>query len=395
MDRYICAPIAMLALAAGAEAAQPERITADLLAHERALSAAMHARDRARLDQLLAPDYVLRGAPDVDRATWLRNALTFCWGDRSDLAAFRATSHGPVAVASFELTFYVDPGTCAPAVLRSVVTDVWVRHAEGWRLAVRHAGPPPAPGAGIAAQYGSVPDPPPAWELDGELSLVATGGNTSTRTLGAGSEVTHRSRTSTTRASAAFVTSEADAVTRARSSNVQVRHGVRAAPRTELFGRAAYARDRFAGIDARFTLDAGASYTASLPRGQSLAVEGGVGYTAEDRVGGADLRFAIVTGALGYAWAIRPGTELTGDLGLTADPATPRNWRGTGTTAVSVTLSRLVSLRASHTVEYRNAPVAGFGRTDMRTAAALVVTLRGRPADPGVPRFAGVARTLE
>lgn len=354
----------------------PPDPTVEIGAHERALADAMHARDRGRLDALLAPDYALRAAPDIDRATWMQNALTLCWGERSDIDAFEARHHDQVVVASFELTFYVDPGTCRPAVLRSLITDIWTRHADGWRLQIRHAGPPPD--AGIAAQYGAVPEPPPAWEIGGDLSLIATGGNTSTRTIGVGSTVLHRADAASTRASFAFLNSEADTVTRARSLTVQARHGFRVAERVELFGDASYARDRFAGIDDRLAVAGGAAYTATLSRQHVLKSEGSLGFTAEERLDATRLRFATATGALNYRWTLSPGTTFTQDVGITADLGTPENWRGTSGTAVSVTLTRLLSLKASHTIEYRNRPVTGFKRTDMRTAAALVVSLQRR-----------------
>lgn len=181
---------------------------AEIRAKERALADAMHARNRRRIEELLATDYVLRGVPDIDRETWIRNAIALCWGGRSDIDAFRARVHGDVIMASFELTFYVDPSNCRPAVLKSLITDVWIRHTDGWRLQLRHSGPPPTPDAGIARQYGIVPEPPPTWNMSGELSLVATGGNASTRTIGVGGNVAHRTDEASAHASIAFVTSE-------------------------------------------------------------------------------------------------------------------------------------------------------------------------------------------
>jgi putative salt-induced outer membrane protein YdiY len=343
---------------------------------ERGLADAMRAKDEARLDSLLAPDYVLRGSPDIDRATWIKNALTLCWGDRSEISEFEARPHAGVAVTSFVLTFYVDPDTCAPALLRSLITDVWVRGSTGWRLQVRHSAPPPQ--GGIAAQYGAVPEVPPVWDLKGELSLVATGGTTSVRTLGLGSTLVHRAGSSTTLGSVAFLTSEVDSVTNARSLTVLGRHGVRVGPRVEFFGEASYGRDRFAGIDNRFRAAAGAAYSASLRRRQTLTAEGSFGYTAENRLDATDRRFPTATGTLRYRWPIVPGTLLTEDAGVIADMGTIRNWRGTSATAFVVTLTRLVSFKVSHALEYRNDPVRGFGRTDLETTAALVVSLQRR-----------------
>lgn len=364
-------------LAAGQDVSVSER-SVDIRAKERALADAMHARDRQRIESLLAPDYVLRGAPDIDRDTWISNALTLCWGDRSDIDAFRVHEHDDVIVASFELTFYVDPTLCRPAVLRSLITDIWSRGADGWRLHIRHSGPPPQADAGIAAQYGIVPQPPPTWDLSGELSLVATGGNTSIRTLGLGGSAIHRTDARSTRASIAFVTSQAGSVTNARSLAMQARHGVRVRERIELLGRGSYARDRFAGIDDRATAEVGTAYTVS-PRPHTLTAEGSVGFTVEQRLDATELQFATATGTIDYGWTARPGSELTQSVRMAFDLETAGNWRGISTTAVGVTLTELLSLKASHAIEYRNQPVAGFRRTDMRTAATLVISWQRHP----------------
>jgi putative salt-induced outer membrane protein YdiY len=373
----------LLALLSNSVAAQDPIGTPDaaveIRAKERDLAEAIHTRNRLQLERLLAPDYVLRGAPDIDRATWLQNALTLCWGDRSDIDVFRARQLDGVVVVSFELTFYVDPGTCRPAVLRSLITDVWIRPRGEWQLQIRHAAPPPQRDASVAAQYGTVPELPPTWSASTELSLVATGGNTSTRTIGLGTNVTHRTHATRTRASIAFLTNEVDAVTRARSVLMQARHGLHVAERVELFGEGSYARDRFAGINDRTVTSVGAAYRASLPRSHALTAEGSIGFTVEHRLDATNLRFATATGALQYVWTIVPATELSQDIGLNADLEVAGNWRGASLTAVRVALTRLLSLKMSHAIEYRHMPVTGFGRVDMRTAAALVFSLQRRP----------------
>jgi hypothetical protein len=50
------------------------------------------------------------------------------------------------------------------------------------------------------------------------------------------------------------------------------------------------------------------------------------------------------------------------------------DWRGASVTAISAGLNSLLSLRVSHVVSYLNEPVAGFGRTDTISSAAVVAT---------------------
>jgi putative salt-induced outer membrane protein YdiY len=351
----------------------------DIRAREAALATAMHARDAAGLDALLASDYVLRSVPDVDRTTWIRNAVTLCWGDRSDMDRFRTQRHDRVVVATFEMTFYQDPRTCRPAVLRSEITDVWVEHPDGWRLQVRHASPPPAGDAGIASQYGLVPVPPPTWDISSELSFVATSGNTATRTTGIGGEVTHRARRATSHASLSYLSSAADGVTNARAFSIRARHGFELGQHFQIFGEGAYDRDQFSGIDGRTTGTFGLGYSPVTAGRHRLTIEAGVGVTAEERVG-LDVRFATASGTGHYLWTIAPGARFTEEAAFTGDLESGMNWRQTSVTAFTVALSRLLSFKASHSIEYRNQPVPGFGRTDMRTSAAMVLSLQHRPS---------------
>jgi putative salt-induced outer membrane protein len=349
---------------------------------EDALVEAVQQHDRAILDALLAQEYVLRAEPDISRSTWITNAVTLCWGNRSDINQFEVRQLDDVAIATFQLTFYVDPGTCRPAILRSMITDVWKHSPLGWQLEVRHAGPPPRDDAGVAPQYGIVPLPPPTWDISSELSLVATSGTTSTRTVGASGTVIHQQGRAATRLAAAFISSESASVTQARSLTTQGRQGFRISQRTELFGDGSYARDRFAGIENRSTLEGGIAYTAPLPRPHTLTTEARTGYTDEQRLDATNPRFATGTGAFRYSWRMRPGAELTQDGSLIADLTHAANWRLTSTTAVTLTLTQLLSLKASHALEYRNTPVFGFGRADMRTSVALVITYQRRPMVP-------------
>ncbi|MGE0703115.1 MAG: DUF481 domain-containing protein [Vicinamibacterales bacterium] len=360
----------------------PNGDAADIRALEATLLEALHARDREGLEHLLAMDYVLRGVPDIDRDTWLRSATTLCWGDRSDVEAFEARPYADVVIASFELTFYVDPVTCQTGVRRSLITDVWVRETDGWKLKVRHAAAPPASNGDLAAQYGIVPEPPPSLEASSEFSAVATGGNTATRTVGLGAQLTHRTDRRTTGVAMRFLTSQADEVTNARLLTVEGRHGFTVTDRLQVFGEALYRRDRFAGIDHRIVATAGVAHTLSVPDPQSLIVRGGLGWTVEQRLAGATLRFATATGTLDYGWKIAAGTELREEAIFNADLEAAENWRAASTTALSVTLTRLLSLRASHAIEYRRTPVIGFGRSDMRTAVTLVLSMTRRPGAP-------------
>ena len=190
-----CAALVLASLAIPAFA---QTMDAELRAAEEELARALTTKDAAALERILASDFVMRAAPDVARDAWMKNALTLCWGDRYEISDFAVTrSAADLAVASLVLTTQRDPLTCEPAIIRSLLTDVWTREAGTWKLAIRHSGPA---AAAVTAQFAKTAPPPPRWERTGELSLVATGGNTDTQTIGAGAGVVWRHGASTLKA---------------------------------------------------------------------------------------------------------------------------------------------------------------------------------------------------
>jgi putative salt-induced outer membrane protein len=358
---------ALLLLPLTAAAQTPD---ADLRAAEDQLAAALTAKDRDVFERLLAPEFVLRGAPDVDRATWIGNALGMCWGDTYEITDFDVRGRTEdMAIVSLVLTTQVDPVTCEPAIIRSLLTDVWSSTPDGWRLALRHSGPA---GSAVAAQFAKTDPPPPRWERTAELSLVATGGNTDTQTLGAGGSVIWRPGVWNTRARAAYVRSATEGIDTAESLTADLRQSRELSPRADVYARVAYLADRFAGIDHRTTLDAGLGWLAVDQAPHSLKLDAGAGFTHESPLTGGTETFAIGTGSALYRLRINRTSEFTELLRFTADLGEAENWRLHNAAAVTVTMTRLFTLRVAHELKRNNRPVPGFRATDTMLAAALV-----------------------
>lgn len=343
---------------------------AELRAAEDQLAAALIGKDAAAFERQLAADFVLRGAPDVDRATWIKNALGFCWGDKYEITDFAVRSQAAdSAIVSLVLTTFTDPASCAPATVRSLLTDVWVRTPDGWRLALRHSGPA---GGDVAQQFAKTDPPPPRWERTAELTLVATSGNTDTQTLGAGGSVIFRPGVWTTRGRIAYVRSATDDVDTAESLVIDVRQSRSLSARADVFGRAAYLRDRFAGISHRTTFDAGLGWLVVDEAPHSLKVDVGAGVTHENRLAGGNETFGIGTlGAL-YRLRLSQSSELTDQLLFTADLGDGPNWRAQNAVALTVAMTRVLSVKVSYDVKRINRPVPGFQPTDAMLTAALV-----------------------
>lgn len=341
-----------------------------LRAAEEQLARALTSKDAATLERLLSAGFTLRGAPDVPRATWMTNALTLCWGDRFDISDFTVASRsGGSAIVTLLLTTHQDPQTCEPAVIRSLLTDLWVREADGWRLALRHSGPA---GGDVAGQFAKVDPPPPRWERTGELSLVATGGNTDTQTLGAGAGLIWRPGVWTTRARAVYVRSATNDALSAESLLAELRQGRKLTPRAEIFARAEYLVDRFAGINDRLTVDAGFGWRFIDRAPHTLNLDGSFGATHESRLTGRDLTFAAATATAVYRWQISRQSTFNEQATISVDVEEPANWRLQNGVNLTVAMSRLLSVRLSHELKRVSRPVPGFRRTDTVLSVALV-----------------------
>ena len=232
-----------------------------------------------------------------------------------------------------------------------------------------------APAAAQTTQPGPPPNPPPPrLEAKAELSFVSTGGNTDSQTLGTAGELTWRASVWTTEAKAAFVRATADDRETARALFAQLRESRRLTPRLDLFGRAGFVRDTFAGIDSRITADAGLGWLAVDRAPHTLRLDGGIGYLAENRLAGDDLRSAVAQTVANYKWAFSKSSDLTNDFAFLLPFAEGGDWRVRNTLTLSAGLSRSFSLKVSHALSYLNEPVPGFEKTDTIIAAAVVAT---------------------
>ncbi len=352
----------------------------DTVALEQRVFRAIETKNRRALDELLARDYVLRGNPDVGRAAWLENAVTLCWGPRWDLEQMDVREGADTRVATFILNFYQDPVTCRPAFLRSLVTDVWTREDGAWKLSVRHSGP-----VGNAAprdQYSPAPFAPARFEGTAELSFVATGGNSTTETLGFSAEAIHRTRRSTTTGRSSLVRTATDDNNNAQALNARVRYGFRLSDRLEAFSRGGYFRDLFSGVEHRGNADAGLSYVVRQVQRQALKFDFGLGATREERVSDADQAAANATLGLSFRNRLNSVAELVGESQAVADLQHGSNWRMTTDVSLSTGFNAKLSARVSYSIRYAHRPVPGFRATDRTVSAALVMRYATPPPRP-------------
>jgi putative salt-induced outer membrane protein YdiY len=216
------------------------------------------------------------------------------------------------------------------------------------------------------------PPPPPRFEGTAEASFVGTNGNTDTTTLGLGGEIIYRPSVWVFREKAAFVRTETEDTVSAETF-AQLFGAERAlTPRLSWFGEYDYLRDTFSGVEHRNTISSGVSYLLLSSTFQQLTVDGGVGYTNEQRLTGDDISTAVALTGASYALRFSDTVEFKNDFRFTTLFDDTGDWRVANLAALTATLTQLLSLKVSHTVRVANQPPPGFEKTDTISAIALV-----------------------
>lgn len=362
--------VAALVVPHGQPGGQPDEPDPDIVALEQRLFRAIEEKNRPALEALVATEFVLRGEPDTDRESWLKNAVSLCWGPSWDIQKLSVREQDDTQIATFILNFYRDPITCRVAPMRSLITDIWIREDGQWRLAMRHSGPV---GEALRTQFAPVPLQPPPFEARAEVSFVSTGGNASAQTVGSSGDIIRRHARSTTTGRASFIRSATDGMESARALTGQLRHGVRISDRLEAYGRGGYLRDQFAGLEHRVNADAGLSYVVPQPPQRALKFDFGLGATHEDRLADANLTVLNATVGLSLRARLAPAVEVSAESQAVADLGTVANWRLSNDLALSSTLNAHLSARMSYATRILNQPVPGFRRADHVLSATLVL----------------------
>lgn len=224
-------------------------------------------------------------------------------------------------------------------------------------------------------------EPPPRFEASAQFSLLATTGNSEARSLGTGGEFAFRPEPWVLSGKAAYAESEADDVLDARSFVGLFRARRLVTDRLSVYGQYAYLHDRFAGVEARHTIDAGLSFAVLARAPQFLDLDAGFGYERESRVDADTERLAIFSGGALYRWEFSKTSVFREDFRYVQALDRASNWKIDQTVSLTATITSVFSLKISNIVRYVHEPVPDFEPTDTITTVALVWSFK-RPAAP-------------
>jgi ketosteroid isomerase-like protein len=126
-------------------------VAEDVRQVEREWNAAIKRRDATAMQRFLAPGYFLaigvQGRPlqVVSREDWLRNLELYDIQSYS-IDDMKVNVYGVTAVATMLITQKAVVGReRRDRSAQFFITDIWVRHPDGWRVAERHSSRPEQP----------------------------------------------------------------------------------------------------------------------------------------------------------------------------------------------------------------------------------------------------------
>ena len=225
--------------------------------------------------------------------------------------------------------------------------------------------------AALAAQA-APPPAPPFREGTVEASFVGTTGNSSTQSVGYGSELILRPVPWATRFKVNYVRNAVGGVTSAQTLTGLARGERKFVGRASFFAQYSFLADKFAGTNARHTADAGMSGQLIQREAHSLAADVGGGFSTDKRVAGSGVSTAVASVGALYKWKVSPTADFTEEIRVVAAVPGGADWRSSNAASIAAKISTALSLKVSNTVRYVNLPVSGFNTTDVITSVAIV-----------------------
>lgn len=230
-----------------------------------------------------------------------------------------------------------------------------------------------APGSKAAAQ--------PNWDLRLGLSVLATGGNSRSRSLGFDATYDHDWRLWGLSAGATALQSSDAGTTSAERYSAFARGKRKISPFLSLTAGLKGERDRFAGIDLRAVSDLSLEEKWISGDRYSLSTLSGVTWTHEKSTDG-DLHNDL--GALLSAQGevdFSATSSFTLEVNYFPDFTRSRAYRIESKAALQAAVNSHLALRLGAGYKFNNDPPPGFGTTDTTATASLVLQL-GRAKKP-------------
>lgn len=139
--------------------------------------------------------------------------------------------------------------------------------------------------------------------------------------------------------------------------------------RSYIYGAGQFESDRFLGYTTRYSVSAGAGYSALKGDRLKLDLELGPAYRATSFTDGETERSIAARGSVDFAWKLSKGVQLTQNASAYVERY---NSTVTGTTALNAKVLGPLSAQLSYNVQYESMPPEGRVTTDQISRAGLV-----------------------
>ena len=217
--------------------------------------------------------------------------------------------------------------------------------------------------------------PPKKLEFTGDLSLVAASGNTEVATLGFAEKVIYRPDSTwmfTQDAKVIYGTDEGEVS--AENYFAGLRGDYAFAPTTGTYLLAAFDRDVFSGIAARYETSAGLIAKVWDAEKDKLQLEAGLGWINQEPTVGVTVQFFSARVAGGYRHNFSEASYLEQKLDVMPNLEESADLRLISKTALVAPISSHIGLKASLQVKYDGMPEPTFEETDIELRTGIQVT---------------------
>lgn len=213
-----------------------------------------------------------------------------------------------------------------------------------------------------------------SWSDQAELSAVDISGNTKATTLSLKNELKYAFNPKLNGSwKIGVLYGESNDQKNAESYSTDMKLDYFIDTRTYGYGTAGWLKNKFAGLDSRYTIGGGGGYEFLAGPTHMLIGEAGLGFTSDNNVD--DTNHDYLNGRLfgKYTYAFTPKNSFTQSLEYLYDFSRSENYNLISETALIAALTDVLSMKASYTIRYANAPTPDtIKNTDKILGVALV-----------------------
>ncbi|MDP8241985.1 MAG: DUF481 domain-containing protein [Candidatus Celaenobacter antarcticus] len=215
------------------------------------------------------------------------------------------------------------------------------------------------------------------WSNSTELSFVNTSGNTEVTTLSAKDKLTYKfSPKIETVLRLAVLYGKSDGIKNSESYSVKLKTSYLISERFYTSLIAGWSKDEFAGIDSKMWVGPALGYKVLTGPKNTLDFEAGVEYVDEKFTDDTKNDYFNGRAFTEYKYAFSDKSNLSQSLEFNYDFENSENYDIASVTAVTTSLSDMLSLKASYNINFVNAPVpTTLKKTDTTLSVSLIINM--------------------